>query len=147
MYGRPKNVCVVTVIPVCNVRLDVPSICFVCLCVCMSEVISSFRSLRAGSQVFALLMLFLYVILHTMWAGKSPQLLCILPFGILCLSVIIMKFVKMILAVCVYICFISYTKGIQYVDGYCGKLCPVGFLVVCECSSVLLQSIVVRLLW
>ena len=32
----------------------------------MSEVISSFRSLRAGSQVFALFMLFLCVILHTM---------------------------------------------------------------------------------
>ena len=39
-----------------------------------------------------------------------------------------------------------------YIDGYCGlcesglcvfgKLCPVGFLVVCECASVLLQSIV-----
>ena len=34
------------------------------LCLCMSEVISSFRSLRAGSQVFVLLMLFLCVILH-----------------------------------------------------------------------------------
>ena len=41
-----------------NERLSAPSICF-CLCFCMSEVISSFRSLRAGSQVFALLMLFL----------------------------------------------------------------------------------------
>ena len=40
------------------------------LCVCMSEVISSFCSLRAGSQVFALLMLFLCVILHTLWSGK-----------------------------------------------------------------------------
>ena len=39
----------------------------------------------------------------------------------------------------------------MHVDGYCGlseselcifsKLCPVGFLVVCECSSVLLQSV------
>ena len=39
-----------------------------------------------------------------------------------------------------------------YVGGYCGlseselgvfsKLCPVGFLIVCECSSVLLQSVV-----
>ena len=38
-------------------HLDAPSICFVCFC--MSEVISSFRSLKAGSQVFALLMLFL----------------------------------------------------------------------------------------
>ena len=37
--------------------LDRP--CMFCLCFCMSEVISSFRSLRAGSQVFALLMLFL----------------------------------------------------------------------------------------
>ena len=40
----------------------------------MSEVISSFKSLRAGSQVFALLMLFLCVILYTMWSGKSMQL-------------------------------------------------------------------------
>ena len=39
-------------------RLSAPSICFVCV-FCMSEGIFSFRSLRAGSQVFALLMLFL----------------------------------------------------------------------------------------
>ena len=39
---------------------EVPlSVSLFCLCFCMSEVISSFRSLRAGSQVFALLMLFL----------------------------------------------------------------------------------------
>ena len=42
-----------------------------CFCVCMLEVISSFRSLRGGYQVFALLLLFLCVILHTMWSGKS----------------------------------------------------------------------------
>ena len=66
----------------------------------MSEVISSFMSLRAGSQVFALLMLFLCGILHTMWSGKSLQLLCILPFGILCLSAIRIMFVKIILSVC-----------------------------------------------
>ena len=71
-------------------RLDAPSICF-----CMSEVISSFKSLRAGSQVFTLLMLFLCVILHTMWSGiMSLQLQCILPFGMLCLSAISMMFVK-----------------------------------------------------
>ena len=34
---------------------------YACMCYCMSEVISSFRSLRAGSQVFALLMLFICV--------------------------------------------------------------------------------------
>ena len=41
-------------------------------------------SLRAGSQVLALLMLFLYVILYTMPSGKSLQLICIVPFGMLC---------------------------------------------------------------
>ena len=71
-----------------------------CLCFCMSEIISSFRSLRSGSQVFALRMLFLCVILHTLSSGKSLQLLCILPFGMLCLSVISMMFVKIMLAVC-----------------------------------------------
>ena len=50
-----------------SVHLDVPSIDSVY--VCMLEVISSFRSLRAGSEVFALLMLFLCVILHTMWSS------------------------------------------------------------------------------
>ena len=44
------------------------------------------RSLRAGAQVFGLLMLFPCVILHTMWSGKN--LLYILPFGVLCLSAI-----------------------------------------------------------
>ena len=66
----------------------------VCLCFCITEVISSFRSLRAGSQVFALRMLFLCVILHTMSSCKSLQLLCILPFGMLCLSAISMMYVK-----------------------------------------------------
>ena len=70
-----------------------------CLCFC----ISSFRSLRAGSQVFALLMLFICVIVHTMSSGKSLQLLCILPFGMLCLSAIRMMFVKIILAVCMLV--------------------------------------------
>ena len=51
----------------------------------MSEVISSCRSLRAGSQVFAL------------------QLLCMLHFGMLCLSDIIMMFVKKLLAVCMLV--------------------------------------------
>ena len=68
----------------------------------MSAIISSFENLRAGSQVFALLMLFLCVILHTMWSGKDLQLLCILHFGMLCLSAISM-FVKILLAVCMLV--------------------------------------------
>ena len=79
--------------------LDAPSICYVCI-FCMSEVISSFRSSRTGSHVFALRMLFFCVILHTMSWGKSLQLLCIFPFGMLCLSAISM-FVKILLAVLV----------------------------------------------
>ena len=44
--------------------------------------------------MFDFLMLFLCVILHTMWLGKCIQLLCILSFGMLCLSVISNMFVK-----------------------------------------------------
>ena len=69
----------------------------------MPEVISSFRSLRAGSQVIALLMLFHSVILHTMSSGKSLQLLCIMPFGMLCLSVISKMFVNILLAMCMVV--------------------------------------------
>ena len=59
-----------------SVRLDAPSIClFVFSYV---KVISSFKSLRAVSQVFSLLMLFLCVMLHTMWSRKSLQVLCML---------------------------------------------------------------------
>ena len=69
----------------------------------MSKVISSFKSLRVKSQVFALLMLFLCVILHTMLSSKSLQSLCILPFGMVCLSAISMMFVKIMLAVSVLV--------------------------------------------
>ena len=69
----------------------------------MSDVISSFNSLRAGSQVYALLMLFLCVILQTIWSGKSLQLLFILSFVMLCLSVISMMFVNILLAVCMLV--------------------------------------------
>ena len=76
-------------------------------------------------------MLFLCVILHTMSSDKSLQLLCLLPFGMLCLSAIGMMFV-----------------GSLYVGGYGGlsesglcvfcKLCPVCFLVVGRGLVVLL---------
>ena len=74
--------------------------------------------------MFALLMLFFCVILHTMSSGKSLQLLCILPFGMLCLSPISMVFVKSLLAVCMLV-------GVSK-SGLCVfcKLCPVCFLVV-----------------
>ena len=82
--------------------------------------------------MFSLLMLFLCVILHTMWSGMSLQLLCIYPFGMLCLSAISIMFKKIV--------------GSVYVGGYGGlsesglcvfrELCPVSFLVVGESPSV-----------
>ena len=54
--------------PCPNVDIDVPSIYF-----SFSEVISSFRSLRAGAQLFTLFMLFLCANLHTMSSSKTLQ--------------------------------------------------------------------------
>ena len=95
-----------------------------CVCVCMSEVISSFKSLRAGSKVISLLMFFLCVILHFMSSGKNLR-----QYGV-CKNVV----------------------GSVYVGGYGGPsedglyvfhaLCPVSFLVVGESPSVLLLSVV-----
>ena len=102
----------------------------------MSEVISSFKSLSAGSQVFALPILFLCVILHTMWSGKSMQLLCMH----LTLWYVVL--------VCHQYDVCKNYVGSVYVGGYGGlsesglcvfcELCPVSFLVVGEGPSVLL---------
>ena len=50
-----------------SLRLHAHSICFVCACVCRKLS----PHLRAGSHVSDHLMLFLCVIVHTMWSGKS----------------------------------------------------------------------------
>ena len=68
--------------------------------------------------MFALLMLFLCVILHTMSSGKNLQLVCILPFGMLCLYAISMMFVKKYF-------------GSVYVGGY-GGLSESGLCVFCK---------------
>ena len=102
----------------------------------MSEVISSFRSLRAGSQVFALLMLFLCVILHTYYVfGQEPAVAMHLAHWYVVL-------------VCHQFDVCENSVGSVYVGGYGGlsesglcvfcKLCPVCFLVVGKGSSVLL---------
>ena len=98
----------------------------------MSEVISSFKSLRARSQVFALLMVFLYGMLHTMWSGKSLQLQCIMPFGMVYLSAISMMSCKNYIG-SVYV---GVYGGLSEI-GLCvfRELCPVCFLVVGESPS------------
>ena len=69
LFNRP---CIVfqSVCSACDpsVHLDTPSIDFVYVC-------RKFKSLRAGSQVFALLMMLLCVIMHNVWSGKSLQLI------------------------------------------------------------------------
>ena len=57
--------------------MPIPNVLFVFLCV----VISSFRSLRTGSQVFTIFMVFLCVILHTMSSGGD--VCCSVVFGTL----------------------------------------------------------------
>ena len=56
-------------------------------------------------------MLFLCVILHTMWSGKSLQMLCILPFGRLHVSAIRIMSVKIRL-VCMFLLYL--------VQSWCG---------------------------
>ena len=66
-----------------------------------------------------------------MWSVKSLQLLCILPFGMLCLSAISRMFVKL--------CWQCVCDGLSEI-GLCviRELCPVSFLVVGETLSVLM---------
>ena len=86
-----------------SVHRSVPSIGFIYVFVCRKFPPYLIKSLRDGSQVFSLLMLFLCVPLHTMWLAKSLQLLCILPFGMLCMSAISMMRAKTLLAVCMLV--------------------------------------------
>ena len=57
------------------------------LCVCMRDVISEFNSEIDGSHAFCALIPFMYSILCLMCFGSSLHAVCILPFGMLCLSV------------------------------------------------------------
>ena len=101
----------------------------------MSEVISSFRSLRAGSQVFALLMLFLRVIFAYYVFGQEP-------------AVAVHLAIWYVLLVCHQYDVCENSVSSVYVGGYGGlsesghyvfcKLCPVCFLVVGKGPSVLL---------
>ena len=78
-----------------SVHLSVPSIGFLyVLYVGSSLHIKEFQSWITGVSSH-------YVV--SLWSGKSLQLLCILPFGMVCLSAISMMFVKFILSVCILV--------------------------------------------
>ena len=93
------------------------SVCFVC-CVFVNCLVKQFAMCLGVVAILSLnvmevfeswitggflKMLFLCLILYIMSSGKSLQLLCILLFGMLCLSAISMMFVKIMLAVCMLV--------------------------------------------
>ena len=91
----------------CPVNGSVCSVCCVfvnCLVKQFAICLGVFAILLLKVGVVVCGMLFLCVILHTMSSGKSLQLLCIFPFGMVCLSAISMMFVKILLAVCILVC-------------------------------------------
>ena len=106
-----------------------------CLCFCMSEVISSFRSLRAESQVFALFMLFLLCDFAYYVFGQEPAVAMYLALWYVVL-------------VCHQYDVCENFVGCVYAGGYSGlsesRLCvlcnlgPFCFLVVGKGQSVLL---------
>ena len=69
----------------------------------MSEVISSFRSLRAGSQVFALLMLFLWSDFAYYVFGQEPAVAVHLALWYVLLVCHQYDVVKILLAVCMLV--------------------------------------------
>ena len=74
----------------------------------------------------------------TIWSGKSLQLLCILPFGMLCMSDISMMFGKICWQCVCWLVLWSGESGLSVFR----ELCPVVFLVVGESPSVLLIVVV-----
>ena len=102
MYDLPKSVCVACDF---SVHLDVPSICFVCDCIS--------RMLSPHLRISELT--------HMCFVSLCDclQLLCILPFGILCLSAIRIMFVKILLAVCMLVCFVVWAKADSVSSVYC----------------------------
>ena len=62
--------------------MDLFVLCVVCLTVFVNCLVISFRNLRIGSQVFALLILFLCVILHNMSFVRACN--CYASFPLVC---------------------------------------------------------------
>ena len=106
----------------------------------MSEVIAVFKSLRAGSQVFARLMLFLCVILHTMLLGKKePEVAMHLTFSyvvLVCHKYVCKNYVGSV--------YVGLRESGLWVFR---KLCSVGLLVVDEvrrfCCSLQCHMLIV----
>ena len=82
--------------------LDAPSICFLCDFVCR-KLSPHLGVWELDHRCLIFLCCFFVWFLHTMSLVKSLQLLCIFPFGMLCLSAISMMFVKIQLAVCILV--------------------------------------------
>ena len=109
-----------------SVRLDAPSMCFVC------RKLSHHLRFRELDHRCLLFLCSFCTILHTMWSGKTLQFLCILHLSLWWVVLVCHQY-----DVC--------EKCIGSVQGYLGEsrsvfheLCPIDFLVVGESPSVLL---------
>ena len=76
-----------------SVHLGVPSIGFLCVFVCQ-KLSPHLKVGELDHMCLLSLCCFCVGFFYTMWLRKSLQLLCILPFGMLCVYVICMMFVK-----------------------------------------------------
>ena len=72
-------------------------------------------------------------ILHSMWSGKSLYLMCIFPFGMLCLSANSKILVNNLLAVCMSVGIVVCEKAVSI----CGQL---------SCSWCMGGQIIMRVL-
>ena len=125
--GNKSKQCYMTTpiaIYIYSVYQSVPSICFVCVFVCwkLSPHLRVYKSWITGvcSPYVVSLGDFAYYVV----GYKSLQLLCILPFGMVCLSAISKMFVKIILPMCILV-------GIGSSQLSCSWL-SVGSVVVCS---------------
>ena len=87
--------------------------------------------------MFTILMLFLLFILHSIWSG-SLHLLCIFPFGMLCLFANSKIFVNILLAVCMSVGIVVYEKAdsvsvVNCIQSALSCCMFVGVVVVCSC--------------
>ena len=106
------------------------------LCVCMRDVISEFNSDIEGSHTYCALTLFMCSFLCLMCSGSSFHVECVLPFGMLCLSVCVENDVCEDGVCSVYIWWgLNIRESILLV---CSEWGPDCLPIVRECMSVLL---------
>ena len=83
------------------------------LCCFMREVFSRFKPFNVGSWNLLVRVVSLSLIFCLMFSDKSLHVLCILPFGMWCLSACRIMFVRMLLAVCGFLVVVVSEKAVS----------------------------------